>query len=38
MYVTAEEFDAHIKITTSLEEHYTREVVERIENMLAELK
>jgi hypothetical protein len=37
VYMTAEEFDAHIKIT-SVEGNYPKDVVERIDNLLAELK
>eukprot|EP00026_Physarum_polycephalum_P009059 Phypoly_transcript_09170.p1 GENE.Phypoly_transcript_09170~~Phypoly_transcript_09170.p1 ORF type:complete len:427 (+),score=70.65 Phypoly_transcript_09170:135-1415(+) len=35
VYMTAEEFDAHIKIP-SVEEHYPKDVVERVDKLLAE--
>ena len=38
VYLVGNEFDTHAKLTTSVEEFYPKEVVERVDRFLAELK
>jgi hypothetical protein len=36
--MTAEEFDVHTKITTTVEEYYPKDVVDRVDKLLATVK